>query len=139
MMAEQDTTVDSKKVIGKRLLDAREGLGLRKVKVAEFVGVSPQAVAQWETGDNSPTGKNLESVCRLFKVRPEYILFGITPGEQPNRLMDNDVVVAKFKETLDEMFESGAELNWIECKKKSRVEDLIALAAVNFKRKLMED
>ena len=51
---------------------ARSGLTVRQV--AESVGVHPNAVSRWESGDAEPTSSNLVALCRLYDCSPEYLL-----------------------------------------------------------------
>ena len=51
-----------------RITQARELAGYSKSEVAEFLGVSPAAVAQWESGVKHPTAANVASLARCLGV-----------------------------------------------------------------------
>jgi transcriptional regulator with XRE-family HTH domain len=51
-------------VLPERIAQARELQGLTKTEVASRLGVSPAAVAQWESGGKSPTSENLALLAR---------------------------------------------------------------------------
>lgn len=51
---------------------ARSGLTVRQV--AEAIGVHPNAVSRWETGEAEPTSSNLVALCKLYGTSPEYLL-----------------------------------------------------------------
>lgn len=52
---------------GVDIRELRHSLGLSQVELAEWVGVSQPAVAQWETGATTPRG----SVLRLLGMLQE--------------------------------------------------------------------
>lgn len=51
-------------VLPERIAQARELQGLTKTEIASALGVSPAAVAQWESGVKSPTAENLALLAR---------------------------------------------------------------------------
>jgi transcriptional regulator with XRE-family HTH domain len=53
---------------------ARQGYGLSRAAVATLVTVSPQTVAQWETGRSVPTPAHLIAVAQALHVTPEQLL-----------------------------------------------------------------
>lgn len=52
-------------VLPERITQARELQGFSKTDVATALGVSPAAVAQWESGLKTPTAENLAALARL--------------------------------------------------------------------------
>jgi transcriptional regulator with XRE-family HTH domain len=48
--------------------DAREKLKLNQSQLAELIGVSPQAVQQWESGATQPRGKRLSKIAEVLKL-----------------------------------------------------------------------
>lgn len=42
--------------------------GWSKTFVANRLGVSRQTIANWESGENVPTGKNIVKLCDLYGV-----------------------------------------------------------------------
>lgn len=43
-------------------------------EIAEIVGVHPNAVSRWETGETDPSASNLIMLCKLYDCSPEYLL-----------------------------------------------------------------
>lgn len=66
--------------IAKIIRDGREKLNLNQSQLAELVGVSPQAVQQWESGATQPRGKRLNKIAEALKLPPALMHFGPPPG-----------------------------------------------------------
>lgn len=77
--------------IHQRIKERREALGLTKEQLASELGVSYQAVQQWEKepvpGDTSskvkstaPSRRRLEQVARVLRCTPEWLLTGHMPN-----------------------------------------------------------
>src|SRR5215469_18189431 len=62
--------------IGARIKDAREDQGWTQDQLAEAVGVSRSAVAQWETGRAGQVTANLTKVAAALGVGVEYLMYG---------------------------------------------------------------
>ena len=56
--------------IAKIIREGREKLNLNQSQLAELVGVSPQAVQQWESGATQPRGKRLNKIAQVLKLPP---------------------------------------------------------------------
>lgn len=67
--------------IAKIIRDGREKLNLNQSQLAELVGVSPQAVQQWESGATQPRGKRLNKIAEILKLPPALMHFGTFPLE----------------------------------------------------------
>lgn len=52
----------------------RARCGLTMKQVAESVGVHPNAVSRWESGEAEPSSSNLVALCKLYRCSPEYLL-----------------------------------------------------------------
>lgn len=58
----------------KRLQHARkERTSLNQRQVAERLGVTPQAVSQWERGEDSPSSSNLRKLAELYDVPMDWL------------------------------------------------------------------
>jgi HTH-type transcriptional regulator, cell division transcriptional repressor len=66
--------------IAKIIREGREKLNLNQSQLAELVGVSPQAVQQWESGATQPRGKRLNKIAEVLKIPPSLMHFG-APAE----------------------------------------------------------
>jgi transcriptional regulator with XRE-family HTH domain len=62
-----------------RLLLAKNGGN--QSELARFVGVTPQAVQKWVSGDSEPKGGNLRKAAEFLNVSPAYLRFG-SDGER---------------------------------------------------------
>src|SRR3979411_2152037 len=62
--------------IGARIRTAREEHGWTQDQLAEAVGVSRSAVAQWETGRAGQVTTNLTRIAEVLEVGVEYIMYG---------------------------------------------------------------
>ena len=65
-----------KKEMGKRVRSRREALGLSREKLAEYLDVSPQFVADVEYGNKGLSIKRLYLLCQIFDVTADYLLAG---------------------------------------------------------------
>jgi len=57
-----------------RLKAAREAAGLTQAYVAERIGVTRQAVGQWESGESSPNPQTLALLADLYGVSVDDLL-----------------------------------------------------------------
>ena len=62
--------------IAKIIREGRERLNLNQTQLAELVGVSPQAVQQWESGATLPRGKRLSRIAEVLQLPPSVMHFG---------------------------------------------------------------
>ena len=62
--------------IGTRIRAARRDRGLTQDELAEQVGVSRSAVAQWETGRTGQVTGNLSRIAGVLQVNVEYLMYG---------------------------------------------------------------
>jgi Zn-dependent peptidase ImmA (M78 family)/DNA-binding XRE family transcriptional regulator len=58
--------------IGERLRQSREAFGLTITALAELLGVTKQAVSQYEKGADSPREEVFGRICRLFHHEPHF-------------------------------------------------------------------
>jgi len=73
--------------IAKIIREGREKLDLNQSQLAELIGVSPQAVQQWECGATQPRGKRLNKIAQALKLPPALMHFGMpdAPAPMPER------------------------------------------------------
>jgi transcriptional regulator with XRE-family HTH domain len=62
--------------IGLRVREARRESGLTQDQLANQVGVSRSAVAQWETGRTGQVTGNLSRIAAVLDVNVEYLMYG---------------------------------------------------------------
>ncbi|MBN9126445.1 MAG: helix-turn-helix transcriptional regulator, partial [Nitrosospira sp.] len=63
--------------IAKIIREGREKLNLNQSELAELLGVTPQAVQQWESGATQPRGKRLNKIAEVLKLPSILMHFGI--------------------------------------------------------------
>jgi transcriptional regulator with XRE-family HTH domain len=61
---------------GERIRTARRERGWTQDDLAQNVGVSRSAVAQWETGRSGQVRGNMARIARVLQVDVEYLLYG---------------------------------------------------------------
>lgn len=64
------------KAFTQRLAAARKNAGFTQAEVAERLGVSFQAVSQWERGETAPDIAKLPELAVLLRVTTDYLLMG---------------------------------------------------------------
>lgn len=125
------------KMVSEKIRDARIRKNMTQSNLADELGVSYQAVSNWERGNSLPDLSKYEDLCRILDVDMEYLLGIGTAADTANRLLADgrgegaaDVTVEEIAsiapilppDTLKEAVEASRE------KEPVRVEDLIALA-----------
>lgn len=70
--------------IGKRIFDARDGLGLSqeslykrtKLNDHDGIGISRAVLSLYERGINKPGAREISILCVTLKISPNWLLFG---------------------------------------------------------------
>ncbi len=62
--------------IGKRIKDARKRSKLTIEEVQKQTGISRQSLINYENGKGNPTLKNIMDLCNLYKISPNYLIYG---------------------------------------------------------------
>ncbi len=71
----------------KKLREARENSGLSQERVAKAIGVSPDLLAGWESGEQVPSALHLDQLVRIYGIDGES-LFDDGPLKYSSRLRD---------------------------------------------------
>jgi transcriptional regulator with XRE-family HTH domain len=66
----------SESSIGERIRAAREGKGWKQQKLADAVGVSRSAVAQWETDRTGQITGNLGRIAAVLEIDLDWLMHG---------------------------------------------------------------
>ena len=66
-----------------RIAQARKAAGLSQEQLGEKLGVSGQAVSEWESGAVSPDAAALAAMCRELGVSADWLLLGREPDGAP--------------------------------------------------------
>ena len=67
--------------LGERIKEQRKNSGLSQEKVAEFVGVSRQAVTKWEANQSAPSTENLFKLAEIFGTTVDMLLSSNDEGK----------------------------------------------------------
>lgn len=59
---------------GKRLKELRNKIGLYQKDIASELGVTPEAISNWERGKTEPTYEQLILIADIFNVSLDYLL-----------------------------------------------------------------
>lgn len=71
--------------LGSRIREKREDAGLTQRDIADYFGIKPASVSEWESDKGSPKKARLAPLARLLKTTVNYLLEGTGdfPKEQP--------------------------------------------------------
>ena len=61
-------------MFGQRLKELRKAAGYSQTRLAEFLGISQQAVGKWETGRATPDPSTIATIARLLGVSADTML-----------------------------------------------------------------
>ena len=62
------------KLFGEKLRNHRKRIGMTQEEVAEKIGISPQAISKWESGDCLPDCFNLKSISDIYGISADILL-----------------------------------------------------------------
>src|SRR5215216_2842380 len=68
--------------IGRRIRDAREDLGMPAAELARRVGVAPNTVWRYESGEREPSMAMLEKIARALRTQPAELLREPSPSAE---------------------------------------------------------
>ena len=118
--------------IGKRIAELRKSKNITQMALADTMGISFQAVSNWERGESMPDISKLGELSEIFGVSIDEILCNkraaeiveeISAGEKPS-----DITPEELTETVPLMAPKQAEESIKENKNKMTISQLAALA-----------
>lgn len=83
-----------------RLKKLRRTLGLKQREFAERLSVSTGVIGSWESGSNLPGRARIYQICKEFRVRQDWLLFGEGEMFEPDtdeREAQKQFVIACFE------------------------------------------
>ncbi len=128
---EDEKMFDMRK-IGKRIAELRKSKNITQMALADTMGISFQAVSNWERGESMPDISKLGELSEIFGVSIDEILCNkraaeiveeISAGEKPS-----DITPEELTETVPLMAPKQAEESIKENKNKMTISQLAALA-----------
>lgn len=81
---------------GDRIKSRRVHLGLTQEQLADSVGVTYQAVQQWESGKSNPKGKRLHALSDALRCTKSWIEFGEDEGHKPSNVIPGPDIKGRF-------------------------------------------
>lgn len=107
---------------GERIKSRRVHLGLTQEQLANSVGVSYQAVQQWESGRSNPKGKRLQALSEALHCTKSWIEFGADEGSRPSNVIQGPTM--EYEPTKKVPIISTVEAGqWTECVSREYVDD----------------
>ncbi|MDR3084750.1 MAG: ADP-ribosylglycohydrolase family protein [Christensenellaceae bacterium] len=131
--------------IGSKIAAARAKAGLTQEALAEYLGVSRQAVQKWESGASIPELERLVLICRRFDMKLDEIAdtgsYGRTAEERRGKDLPNyaamhpwDLYSADFFVEYQQFFDEGRDVQ----RYKRLVEELVALPFTKERETMVE-
>lgn len=80
------------KEIGRRIAKLRKDNNLTQVELADKLGISYQAVSNWERGDSMPDISKLSELSRIFKISIDELLGNKAEALIVNKVLNDEVV-----------------------------------------------
>jgi SOS-response transcriptional repressor LexA len=101
MDKDSDKSADTLRLaaIGDRIAAARKKKEMSQEQLGEALGVTPQAVQQWEAGETSPRTKRLSELARILDVSVGELWFGRGTRSSHLHLLDEPRVVEYLSNT----------------------------------------
>ena len=85
------------KQIGKNIADLRKSNSYTQEKLAEKLGISPQAVSKWETGAGLPEVSLLIMIAELFNTSIDAILRPDAPQNSISEFINRNIAIPESK------------------------------------------
>ena len=82
--------------MGIRIRDVRRERGWTQDQLANAVGVSRSAVAQWETGRSGQVGSTLTRLAEVLGVSPDYLLLGSSASDRAPLLTGDEMALVRL-------------------------------------------
>ena len=87
-----------------RLILSRKDAGISQTKLAREIGVTPQAVQNWEKGKSLPKRTRIEKIAKALSVTEEWLSIGSVGAstEEHNKYVSEKLSSALEKLSADE-------------------------------------
>lgn len=103
-----------KKIVGKRLREARERAGLKAKDVLDKTGIPPESLSRMENGHTLPKDVNLEKLAALYSTTVKALIeLGgeTTPSPQINSEDKIQISLASYNKLVEELASTKLDLN----------------------------
>lgn len=91
-------------MFSERIKKLREENNISQIDLAEYLGISQQALSKWENGKNEPDNDSLIKIAKYFNVSTDYLL-GNSESRSNIQPYENElekVLFSKAKELSEE-------------------------------------
>lgn len=75
--------------ISNRIRELRKAKGISQEELAQYLGVSRQAISKWESEQSLPDIDKIISLSNFFEVSTDYLLKGTLPLNKMNKRVKN--------------------------------------------------
>lgn len=82
----------------------RQEKGFTQQDIANAIGVSQNAIYNWETGKREPPIDTIEKIANALGVSPVYLIWGSDANEWQELINTEDAIKEESSETLNELF-----------------------------------
>lgn len=77
------------RIMGFRIAQRRQSLGLKQAQLAKKVGISAKYISDIETGKRHPSLETLVKICEALRITPDYIILGAMVKEEDLNILDS--------------------------------------------------
>lgn len=77
--------------IHNKLKEARENKHLTQQQVSDTIGITRQAISQWENGKSTPDLETFKALCKLYEISPSSILSEDEKKEEQPQSMNKTI------------------------------------------------
>ncbi|RLV60978.1 helix-turn-helix domain-containing protein [Parashewanella curva] len=110
--------MEDKILIGQRIKQARNRLGLSQEDLGKELGLSSQSIQSWEKGRSSPRGPRLPKLAAALQTTPQYLIFGT--GQDSNEgyediveFITSEGFQAQTSVALNKALAAAVRMRWI--------------------------
>ena len=77
------------RIMGFRIAQRRQSLGLKQAQLAKTVGISAKYISDIETGKRRPSLETLVKICEALRITPDYVILGAMVKEEDLNILDS--------------------------------------------------
>jgi transcriptional regulator with XRE-family HTH domain len=133
--------MEDKDLIGQRIKEAREALGISQEQLAARLGIAFQSVQQWEAGKTTPRATRMRKLATVLGKTPTWLQFGVGSTSSKNindifKLITSDEFKTQVCSSYAKAMQTSISLNWVALK---RSDITLGILADIFYSRLLEE
>jgi transcriptional regulator with XRE-family HTH domain len=97
-------------VLGMRLQETRERLGLKQEEVGAVIGKTKSAISYYETGKRDPSPSELAIIAKLLKVSTDYLIGATNDPRTANQRIEDAIADNEELSKFWQVYHSSAEV-----------------------------